>query len=71
MSCSHVAPGGGVAGILSVSPKTIEAQLANAYRKLGIHTRAELGARVSEPGRTPDVHAGAGAVASIRQEDDV
>jgi DNA-binding CsgD family transcriptional regulator len=33
--------------MLFVSPKTVEAQLANAYRKLGIHTRAELGARMA------------------------
>ena len=49
-----------VAGILFVSPKTVEAQLANAYRKLGIHTRAELGARMARGARyreTPDAPA--------------
>ena len=34
-----------VAAMLLVSPKTVEAQLARAYRKLGIHSRAQLGAR--------------------------
>ncbi|MGH2803546.1 MAG: LuxR C-terminal-related transcriptional regulator [Thermoleophilaceae bacterium] len=33
---------------MSVSPKTVEAQLARAYRKLGIRSRAELGARMAE-----------------------
>ncbi|HJT96640.1 MAG TPA: AAA family ATPase [Mycobacterium sp.] len=32
-----------VAGALFISPKTVEATLARAYRKLGIHSRAELG----------------------------
>lgn len=35
-----------VAAKLFVSPKTVEANLARAYRKLGIHSRAELGARL-------------------------
>ena len=30
-----------------VSPKTVEANLARVYRKLGIHSRAELGARLA------------------------
>jgi DNA-binding CsgD family transcriptional regulator len=38
-----------VAATLHVSPKTVEAQLARAYRKLGIHSRAELGARMAGP----------------------
>jgi DNA-binding CsgD family transcriptional regulator len=33
-----------VAASLVVSVKTVEAHLARAYRKLGIHSRAELGA---------------------------
>jgi DNA-binding CsgD family transcriptional regulator len=37
-----------VAGELFISPKTVEANLARAYRKLGIHSRAELGARMME-----------------------
>jgi DNA-binding CsgD family transcriptional regulator len=37
-----------VAGRLFMSPKTVEANLARAYRKLGIHSRAELGARLGE-----------------------
>jgi DNA-binding CsgD family transcriptional regulator len=35
-----------VAAQLFLSPKTVEANLARAYRKLGIRTRAELGARL-------------------------
>jgi len=35
-----------VAAQLFVSPKTVEANLARAYRKLGIRSRAELGARL-------------------------
>jgi DNA-binding NarL/FixJ family response regulator len=31
-----------------VSPKTVEASLSRVYRKLDIHSRAELGARMSE-----------------------
>jgi DNA-binding CsgD family transcriptional regulator len=33
-----------VAAQLFMSPKTVEANLARAYAKLGIHSRAELGA---------------------------
>jgi DNA-binding CsgD family transcriptional regulator len=33
----------GVAAALFISPKTVEANLARVYRKLGINTRAELG----------------------------
>jgi DNA-binding CsgD family transcriptional regulator len=36
-----------VAAQLFMSPKTVEANLARAYRKLGIHSRAELGARLA------------------------
>jgi len=32
-----------VAARLLVSPKTVEANLSRAYRKLGVHSRAELG----------------------------
>lgn len=39
-----------VAGELFISPKTVEANLSRIYRKLGIHSRAELGRRMSEPG---------------------
>lgn len=35
-----------VAEALFVSPKTVEANLARVYRKLGIRSRAELGARI-------------------------
>jgi DNA-binding CsgD family transcriptional regulator len=37
-----------VAATLLVSPKTVEAHLARAYRKLGIHSRAELGAHMAQ-----------------------
>jgi DNA-binding CsgD family transcriptional regulator len=36
-----------VAARLFISPKTVEANLARVYRKLGIHSRAELGARLA------------------------
>jgi DNA-binding CsgD family transcriptional regulator len=36
-----------VAARLFMSPKTVEANLARAYRKLGIHSRAELGAKLA------------------------
>ena len=35
-----------VAERLLISPKTVEASLARAYAKLGIRSRAELGARL-------------------------
>jgi DNA-binding CsgD family transcriptional regulator len=38
-----------VAAKLFLSPKTVEANLSRAYRKLGISSRAELGARMREP----------------------
>lgn len=37
-----------VAARLFISPKTVEANLARTYRKLGIHSRAELGRRMIE-----------------------
>jgi DNA-binding NarL/FixJ family response regulator len=39
-----------VAARLYMSPKTVEANLARAYRKHGIHSRAELGARLGAGG---------------------
>jgi DNA-binding NarL/FixJ family response regulator len=39
-----------VAGLLFVSPKTVEATLARVYRKLGIRSRAELGRRMDNTG---------------------
>jgi len=40
-----------VADVAFVSAKTVEANLARVYRKLGIRSRAELGARMAtEPG---------------------
>ncbi|MGX9789834.1 helix-turn-helix transcriptional regulator [Mycobacterium sp. MMS18-G62] len=37
-----------IAATLFISPKTVEANLARIYRKLGIHSRAELGHRMSQ-----------------------
>ena len=42
-----------IADILVISPKTVEAHLARVYRKLGIRSRAELGAAVAA-GQLPD-----------------
>jgi DNA-binding CsgD family transcriptional regulator len=39
-----------VAGALFISPKTVEANLARVYHKLGIRSRAELGQRMAGPG---------------------
>jgi DNA-binding CsgD family transcriptional regulator len=39
-----------IAAALIISPKTVEAALARAYRKLGIRTRAELGRHISAEG---------------------
>jgi DNA-binding CsgD family transcriptional regulator len=36
-----------IAARLFLSPKTVEANLARAYGKLGVHSRAELGARMA------------------------
>lgn len=41
-----------VAAALFMSPKTVEANLTRAYGKLGISSRAELGARAKEMGLT-------------------
>ena len=38
-----------VSRVLFISPKTVEVNLANVYRKLGIRSRAELGRRMAEP----------------------
>ena len=35
-----------IASSLQISPKTVEAHLARAYRKLDVRNRAELGARM-------------------------
>jgi DNA-binding NarL/FixJ family response regulator len=37
-----------VAAALFMSPKTVEANLSRAYQKLGISSRAELGAHMAE-----------------------
>ncbi len=39
-----------VAAQLFMSPKTVEAMLAGVYRKLGVHSRAQLGAKLANPG---------------------
>jgi DNA-binding CsgD family transcriptional regulator len=39
-----------VAAQLFMSPKTVEANLARIYRKLGVHSRAELGAKLAHTG---------------------
>lgn len=38
-----------VAAGFFISPKTVEANLAKVYRKLGIRSRAELGVRLHAP----------------------
>ena len=40
-----------VAARLAISPETVEAHLARAYAKLGIHSRAELGAVMTQAAR--------------------
>ena len=42
-----------VAARLFISPKTVEANLARVYRKLGIRSRAELGARLTSNEHPP------------------
>jgi DNA-binding CsgD family transcriptional regulator len=44
-----------VADAAFVSPKTVEANLARVYGKLGIRSRAELGARMAGVAGSPDV----------------
>jgi len=39
-----------VADALFISPKTVEANLARIYSKLNIHSRAELGQQMANPG---------------------
>ena len=46
-----------VAAALFISPKTVESNLARAYRKLEIRSRAELGARIAAAA-APDTPAG-------------
>jgi DNA-binding CsgD family transcriptional regulator len=41
-----------VAAALYMSPRTVGANLTRIYRKLGIKSRAELGARMAEHGQT-------------------
>ena len=43
-----------VAAALFMSPKTVEANLARAYRKLGIRSRAELGALMAQRAEPED-----------------
>ncbi|MBE1548005.1 ATP/maltotriose-dependent transcriptional regulator MalT [Mycobacterium sp. OAS707] len=51
-----------VAATLFISPKTVEHNLARAYRKLGIHSRAELGQQISQLnlGESTDSHSAGG-----------
>jgi DNA-binding CsgD family transcriptional regulator len=44
-----------VADAAFVSPKTVEANLARVYQKLGIRSRAELGARMSARSGGPEI----------------
>ena len=39
-----------IAAALFISPKTVEANLARIYRKLGIQSRAELGRLIGDGG---------------------
>ena len=43
-----------VAAAMFISPKTVEANLARVYAKLGIHSRAELGSRIGTRRESPD-----------------
>jgi DNA-binding NarL/FixJ family response regulator len=43
-----------IAAALLISPKTVEANLARVYRKLGISSRAELGAWMAAEQRAQD-----------------
>jgi len=43
-----------IASALFISPKTVEANLARIYRKLGIHSRAHLTRHLTPPGTPPD-----------------
>jgi DNA-binding CsgD family transcriptional regulator len=45
-----------VAAQLFMSPKTVESNLAHVYRKLNIHSRAELGARLARGNLTSGDH---------------
>jgi DNA-binding NarL/FixJ family response regulator len=38
-----------VAATMFISPKTVEANLSRIYRKLDIHSRAELAAHIGQP----------------------
>jgi DNA-binding CsgD family transcriptional regulator len=49
---------GEIAAALSLSRKTVEANLSRSYRKLGVRSRAQLAARLSEP-REPAANPGA------------
>jgi DNA-binding NarL/FixJ family response regulator len=37
-----------IAAAMFISPKTVESNLSRIYAKLGIHSRAELGNRISQ-----------------------
>jgi tetratricopeptide (TPR) repeat protein len=42
-----------IAASLFVSPRTVQANLVRVYEKLGVHTRAELGASIAERPQAP------------------
>jgi DNA-binding CsgD family transcriptional regulator len=42
-----------VADALFISPKTVQWNLSNIYRKLGIRSRGELPARLAQQGASP------------------
>ena len=47
---AHGATNREVAEALCLSPRTVEYHLGNVYRKLGVHGRGALGARLLAPG---------------------
>ena len=55
-----------VAAALFISPKTVEADLARIYRKLGINSRAELGRLVASSIKLTQTGSGQAGYASVR-----
>ena len=54
-----------IAATMFVSPKTVEARLASVYCKLGIRSRAELGALMAVRSGVPDTAANGVLAASL------